>query len=243
MNLPARWTSVEMILRDVVYISYRVPASLVRSWVPGHLSPAVVGDDQAFITVMMFQVERARAARLPSPQTTYHQINVMTYVQEPQSGETAIYFLRKGATKPGVVRAMRWLRMPVDPIEVQISAQRDHRDHYAFYKARGSWNGEFHVHVRQVAPRLESLPPFESGQDAVIYLTDPLIGYYGGGRSTYRLESWHPRAQPRVGVVESLALPFLEGIVGKEVAQAAPAVVLLAPRHHYLIHLPPRRSA
>jgi len=233
---------VEMILRVVAYLSYRLPARQMRPLVPDHLPLAAVAEDQVFVTAMLFRVERARAARLPSPQVSYYQVNLMTYVRERDNEQPAIFFLRKGVNKPRVARAMRWLHMPVDRMRLRVQAERDHHDNYAFYEARGHWNGDFHLRIHQIAPRLENLFPFNNGQSAVIHLADALVGFYGAEGRTYRLEAWHPRAQPRVGEVETISFPPLETLFGPEVDLAHPAVVLLAPRHHYLIHLPPQRS-
>lgn len=242
MNLPARLTSVEMILYDVLYLSYLLPVDRVRPFVPERLPPATVNGEQTFVSVVLFHVLEARAARLPSPRVTYNQINVYTFVDVPGTEEHAIYFLRKGMTRPWPTRLARWLGMPVEPMHLEITPRRDRRLRYEHYAAHGHWHGEFHVEADEVAPRLEELPPFESGQEAVIFLTDALVGLYGNGRRLWRLDAWHPRFQPRVARVTQVEFPLLVemGLLQEEEV-ARPHNVLIAPREHFLIHLPPRR--
>ena len=241
MNLPAKLTSVEMILYDVLYLSYLVPQERVRSLVPASLPLALVDGQHTFVSVALFHVLEAKAARLPSPRISYNQVNIYTFVTAPGTGEHAVYFLRKGMTAPGWARLARWLGMPVERLELEIVPRRDKRMRYEHYAARGDWRGPIHIEADEIAPRVEALPPFPSGQEAVIFLTDPLVGFYGDGRRVRRLDAWHPRFQPRVAQVSRVEFPLLVemGLVtAKEVPR--PHNALLAPREHFLIHLPPR---
>ncbi len=242
MNLPAKWTSVEMVLYDVLYISYLLPVERVRPFVPSLLPIATVNEGYTFVSAVFFHVLEAKAARLPSPRLSYNQVNIYTFVKSPDSGEHAIYFLRKGMTAKGAVRFARWLRMPVEPIALELTPHRDKRLRYEHYALRGRWHGEIHIEADEVAPRLDALPPFADGYEAVIFLTDPLVGFYGDGSRVWRLNAWHPRFQPRVARVTKVQLPLLVDMgLLKEEEVAHPHNVLLAPREHFLIHLPPRR--
>ena len=243
MNLPAKWTSVEMILYDVLYISYLLPVERVRPFVPERLPIAAVDGEHTFVSAVFFHVLEAKAARLPSPRVSYNQVNVYTFVTAPKSGQHAIYFLRKGMTSKGAARAARWLRMPVELIELELTPRRDKRLRYEHYALRGTWHGNIHIEADEVAPRLEALPPFASGQEAVVFLTDPLVGFYGNAGWVWRLDAWHPRFQPRVARATRVEMPILAemGLL-KEDEIAQPHNVLLAPREHFLIHLPPRRA-
>ncbi|NPA91451.1 MAG: hypothetical protein GXO55_08390 [Chloroflexi bacterium] len=244
MNLPARWTSVELILQDVLYISYRLPADRVRPHLPSGISLATVGEDEVFVTALITRVERARLARLPSPRWSYAQVGIMTYVQPTEGTQPAVFCLRQGVTHARWARVLRWFGVPVDEVAVQIRAERTKRNEYTTFRVQGDWQGPFHVEARQVAPRLESLPPFPSGMDAVIYLVDALEGLYAANGRVYRVDMWHPRPQPRVGEVSRVEFPMLGRVLDlspEEIVQ--PTVVLMAPRNHYLLHLPPRRRA
>ncbi len=243
MNIPARWTSLEMVLYDMLYISYLVPAARVRPLVPSSLSLVTVAEGQAFVSLLLFQVLEAKAARLPSPRLSYHQINLYTFVRDPKTGDKALFFLRKGMTLPTAVRGARFLKMPADLISCSLEPQRDERMRYSHYAARGEWQGLFHMEADEVAPRLEEpLPPFASAQEAVIFLTDALVGLYAQGDTIYRLEAWHPRFQPRVAQVQEIHFPLLPALgLVDEVALQQPHSVFLAPRGHFLVHLPPRR--
>ncbi len=231
-----------MIFYDLLYLTYLVPAERVQAWLPGGLSPATVGDDQAVLSVWLFHVLEAKAARLPSPRVAYNQMTVHTFVHDPHGGDKALYLLKAGVTLPLVRRVGRFFGMPVEPIRLDIRPERDKRLRYHHYRAEGEWDGALRVEADEVAPRLEALPPFANAQEAVIFLTDMLVGLYSNGRRLYRLEAWHPRLQPRVARVQTVRLPILSrlGFLGEEEI-AHPHAALLAPRGHYLLHLPPQR--
>lgn len=242
MNLPARWSSLEFILYDLLYLVYLVPTADVRSLLPSSLTPVEAGDGKGAIVVWWFHVLEGKAARVPSPRVAYSQVNVYTLVRDPLTGERAPYFMWSGVTSPLVRRVARWLRMPVEPIALKIQPDKDKRLDYHRYLAEGQWEAPFVVEARQVAQRLTELPPWQEGEEAVVYLTDMLVGLYGGPRGVYRLEAWHPRLQPRVAAVHRVELPFLEARLGFTPDRVRrPDCALLAPRGHYLLHLPPRR--
>ncbi len=240
MNLPARLTSVEMILYDVLYVSYLLPLERIRALVPASLSPDTVEGNQVFLSVVMGFVREAKAARLPSPRFTYYQMNVCTYVRHPRTGSHVTYHLWGGMTSPGAVRVARWAGLHVDHVQFSITPDRDERLRYRGYRMQG--HGSMVVVADEVAPRLESLPPFPSAQDAIIYLTDALVTLYGASGHVREMEVWHPRFQPRVAQVREIALPVLQqlGVMDPEEVER-PHNVLLVPRAHWLIHLPPRR--
>lgn len=242
MNVPARWTSLEMILYDVLYISYLVPAARVRPRVPSELPLDVVEDDKVFLSVVMGFVREAKAARLPSPRFTYYQLHVCTYVRHPRTGEHATYHLLGGMTAQGAARVARALGMNVMPVSLTITPDRDERLRYRGYHMRGRWDGEMAVDADEVAPKLEALPPFPSAKDAVIYLTDSLVTLFGPSGRVRAMSLWHPRFQPRVAQVSTLSLPILKHLDLLDPEEMAhPHNVLLVPREHRLVHLPPRR--
>ncbi len=242
MKLPARWTSLEMIFRDILYLSYRLPAARVHPWVMPGLPLATV-DNDVFVTAMFLRVEQAKMARIPSPRWSYTQAGIFTYVRPTPNTQPAAFCIRQALTHPRWVRLLRLAHFPVELAHITIQAERTRRDVYTAFLVQGQWHGDLYIQVRQTAPRLDALPPFSHGQDAIIYLTDALTGYYRSDHTLYRLDMWHPRAQPRVGTAETIRFPLLQDmfrLTDEELAQ--PAVVLMAPRNHYLLHLPPRKE-
>ncbi len=243
MNLPARWTSLEMIFYDMLYITYLVPTERVSRVMPEDVTPVEINGGHVAVAVWLFHVLEAKAARVPSPRVSYHQINVYTFVHDPVTSERALFLLRAGVTSPWVARLARWLGVPVDVVQLQIVPERDKRLRYQHYRATGDWGGPLQVEADEVAPRLEEAPPpFSSPQEAVVHLTDMLVGLYAQGPKLHRVEAWHPRLQPRVAQVDVVRLPVLAqlGIVTEE-EMVHPHSVFLAPRGHYLLHLPPQR--
>ncbi len=242
MNIPARWTSLEMILYDMLFISYLVPEERLQPLLPPGITPAWVMERQAIIGVWLFHVLEAKAARVPSPRLAYNQANVYTFVRDPITQEKAMFLLRASVTAGAVARVARWLKIPVDVIRLEITPERDKRLRYRRYQAQGEWTGTLQVEVDEVAPRLNDLPPFANAQAAAVYLTDMLIGLYAPGTDIRRMEAWHPRLQPRVAQARMVQLPILThlGVITED-EMARPHCVLLAPRGHYLLHLPPHR--
>ncbi len=242
MNLPARLTSLEMILYDVLYISYLLPSDRVRPLVPSHLALDTVDDEHVFLSVVMSFVREAKAARLPSPRFTYYQVHVCTYVKHPHTGEHATYHLHGAMTVMGAVRLARFMGMRVDFADFRITPDRDERLRYRGYRMEGSWLGTVEVEADEIAPRLDSLAPFASPSEAVIYFTDALVTLFGGEGKVREMAVWHPRFQPRVARVTKIAMPVLRHLGVLDAQDVArPHNVLLVPRAHWLFHLPSRR--
>lgn len=242
MNLPATLTSVEMILHNILYLSYLLPAARVRPHVPDVLPLATVDGDNVMLSVVLFRNADVKAARLPSPRLAYDQVDVRTYVVDPESGDHAVYFLRCGLSSAPAVRLFRLAGMPAEHIRFAVQAQRDRRLRYAHYTATGHWQGEVHVEADETAPKVDILPPFTTAQEAVLYLTDPLVGFYGPPGRVRRVNIWHPRFQPRVARVSQVRFPFLTAMQLLDAGEIGqPHSVLLVPRGHFLTHLPPKR--
>jgi hypothetical protein len=234
--------SVDMFLRDMLYVSYLLPAELVRPIVPASLALATI-DNQVFVSLVIFRGKTSALARVPSPRFPFDQVNVRTYVLDPVTGGPSVYFVRCGISSGLITFLYRLLSgMPVEQIDYRITVQQDQEGTYTGYSATGNWNGEFSLMVRETAPALESLPPFRGVQEAVDYLIDPLVGFYGSAQRMRRLEVFHPPLVPRVGIMERARFPYLSllGLLDPDDV-SRPHNVLLIPKTPFHIYLPAQR--
>ena len=233
--------SVDMFLRDMLYVSYLLPAERVRPIVPASLALATI-ENHVFVSLVIFRGKTTALTGIPSPRFPFDQVNVRTYVIDPITGMPSVYFVRCGISS-GLITFLYKLvsGMPVEHIGYRIDADPDTEGVYTSYSATGNWHGDFSLNVREAAPVLETLPPFGSVQEAVDYLIDPLVGFYAAGSKMLRLEVFHPPLVPRVGAIEHARFPYLSllGLLDVE-AISRPHNVLLIPKTPFHIYLPPR---
>jgi len=243
MALSKRFMSVEMLLRDMLYVSYLVPGSRVRPMVPDSLPLATVDATHVFVSLVIFRGKTAALSLLPSPRFPFDQVNVRTYVTDPVTGKPAVYFVNCGISN-GLITFLYGLfsGMPVEHIPYSIAPKQDTEGRYLEYAAAGNWYGRFSLTIREVAPELTGLAPFATVQEAIDYLIDPLVGFYGPAEKLKRLEVFHPPLVPRVGEMTEASFPYLGklGLVDPpEVIR--PHSILLIPRTPFLIYLPAKR--
>ena len=235
--------SVEMHLRDMLYVSYLVPASAVRRLVPSPLSLALVDGEHLFVSLVIFRGKTTALSLLPSPRFPFDQVNVRTYVIDPVTNKPAVYFVNCGISDGLITFLYRLFSgMPVEHIPYTITPKQDRDMRYVEYAAAGNWYGTFSLTVAETAPALTSLAPFATVQEAIDYLIDPLVGFYGSARALKRLEVFHPPLVPRVGEIRAASFPYLDklGLVAPE-AVIRPHNVLLIPATPFLIYLPAQR--
>jgi hypothetical protein len=243
MALSKRFMSVEMLLSDMLYVSYLVPGSRVRSLVPDSLPLATVDGTHVFVSLVIFRGKTAALSLLPSPRFPFDQVNVRTYVTDPVTGKPAVYFVNCGISNGLITFLYRLVSgMPVEHIPYSIAPKQDTKGRYLEYAASGNWYGEFSLTVTEVSPKLAGLAPFATVQEAIDYLIDPLVGFYGPAEKVKRLEVFHPPLVPRVGEIAEASFPYLAklGLVDPQDV-IRPHNILLIPRTPFLIYLPAKR--
>lgn len=144
MKLMPRF-SVEMGLYDILYLTYLLPVSRVRSLVPDILPLATVGGDWVFFSVVTFHSRGVQLVGLPSLRFSYDQINLRTYVTDSYTGNHGVYFFRSGITSAITSLVTRFLKLPWENITLDVKAERDEGYHYSHYIASGHWHGEIHI--------------------------------------------------------------------------------------------------
>ncbi len=240
-----RLISVEMELRDMLYVSYLLPAGRVRPFVPSQLSLALIGKECVFVSLVAFRGTTKAVSILPSPPFPFAQLNIRTYVIDPITNKPAVYFINCGISSPFITFLYRIISgMPVEATPFTINTIVDHAGRYTNYSLTGNWHGELSVEAREDPEPLSGLPPFPHLGDAFAYLIEPRVGYYGAPEFLQRLSIFHPPLIPRKCVPGEIRFPYLEsiGLMNKGEIMF-PHSTLLVPLTPFLIYLPPRREA
>jgi uncharacterized protein YqjF (DUF2071 family) len=234
--------SVEMLLRDMLYVSYLVPTSRISPFLPSVLKPAIIDGENVFVTLVIFRGKTSGAATIPTPRIPFDQVNIRTYVIDPVTGKPSVYFVHCGISGALITFLYGVLSgMPVEHASFSIETVKGKEGDYSRYKVSGRWNGEFTVEAEEISPALTALSPFPNVQEAIDYLIDPLVGFYSDGKVLRRLEVYHDPLIPRVCKPEKVIFPYLSqlGMVPKEEIPL-PHSILLVPFTPFLIYLPAR---
>ena len=232
--------SVTMKLCDILYLSYLVPASRIRPFVPEILPLASI-DDRVFISIVIFHSSGVRLVNIPFLHFNYDQINLRTYVKDPQTKNHGVYFFRSGITSATTFFLSRFLNFPWENIPFSIKSEQDKEGHYVRYVASGDWQGKFNIEVKEASSQTMNSAPFSTPEEAVQYLTGPLIGFYGSSQKLQRFEIKHSHIQPRSCEALNISFPLLttSGLLEKvEIHQ--PHNALLSPQSQFHVLFPPR---
>jgi len=238
-----RLLSVEFHLQDVLYISYLVPRHRMEPFIPSGLSLATLSDEQVFLSLVLFRSTVSHAFLCPTPPIVFDQINLRTYVIDPYTGKPGVYFLDYGVNTSFIAFLYRIVSgMAVQHIPFSIDIQRDEQSHCSRYKAEGYWEGPLYFEGEEVSVEMGSLPPFATRDDAINYLVDAAVGFYGSAGKVRRLEVWHPPSSPRVLALGTAQCRLLavKGMVD-DLEIPRPHHALVVPGWPFITYLPPRR--
>jgi hypothetical protein len=231
-----------MVLQNVFYISYLISASRVVPLVPEELPLAIIGQNKVFISVVALRSAGVRASLLPFPSFNYNQINVRTYVKDPQTGKQAVYFLKSGVTSGVVSLLTRIIGIPWQHIDFDMQVATNEPTYYTNCEVSGYWDGEFSLQARGTQTPPRHIPPFEETKSAIDYLVRPLIGCFGRKGRVRRFSIWHPEVTPFEGRLESFHFPVLNSLnLIDEKEMMDPHSVLFVPRARFDIYLPATR--
>lgn len=234
--------SLEMRLRDMLYVSYLIPASRLSRFFPPVLKPALVDGNNVFVTLVVFRGITSGAATIPTPRIPFDQVNIRTYVIDPITGKPSVYFVKCGISGVLITFLYRVLSgMPVEHTPFLIKPEKNKGGIYSHYGASGTWNGAFTIEAEEISPALTVLLPFPNAQEAVDYLIDPLVGFYFDRNILRRLIVYHDPLVPRVCRPGKIFFPYLSqlGIVPEDEIPL-PHNILLVPFTPFLIYLPAR---
>ena len=237
-HMLTRLLRVEMTLRDVLYISYSVPAGRLRPLVPDTLRLATADWDVAFISIVALWSRQVRLGLLPFLRFNYRQLNIRTYVIDPVSGEHAVYFLRSGVTSRFISLVTRMSGIPWQFIALKTQVKPEKEAN--LYLASGNWDGEFSLKARTFSDDFMTPPFFKNRESAVDFLVRPLIGFVGSKQRLGRFVIQHPQVKPHDWKLTELDFPLFTNL-GVVDELNNPHSVFFLPMADFSIYLPPRR--
>jgi uncharacterized protein YqjF (DUF2071 family) len=241
MKQLARLVWVKMTLRHVLYVSYLVSTSQVRPHVPDVLPLSAVADGRAFVSVVGMKCNHVRMTAFPRPAFNYSQLNVRTYVRDPQTGKPAVYFLHSGVSSTAVSSLTRLFGLGWQKVIVAVQTSHSQDGRHEDYVADGYWNGDIKISAGEPDKAGKAIEPFQSWQSLVDHLTAPVTGFGGPKGSTKRFEIIHRPLEVRAGELRSIQFQLLKSMnLVDEAAMERPHNVLLVPQAEFTVCLPPR---
>jgi Uncharacterized conserved protein (COG2071) len=236
-GIGSRLLCVRMTLQDVIYVTYALHARTLQPLVPKALKLAAVGDDVAFISLVVLRSTRVRLSSLPVFRFNYKQFNIRTYVIDPISKQPAVYFIRSGVTSRFISLATNALGIPWERIEIKTDFSS--AEEVRTVKISGDWEGYFSIKAQAEANSLTLPSYFQDRKSAVDFLIRPLIGFSGDSRRLVRFTIQHPEVQPESWVLEGLDCPLFTKLVAIDTNN--PHSVFYLPVADFSIYLPPKR--
>jgi hypothetical protein len=227
MSLLADLTTIKMDLANVLYISYLVPLTRIRQYVPRMLAFASDAADRVYVSFVAMKCHRVRLSGLPWPQFNYDQLNLRTYVLDPQTGNPAVFFLQSGVSMGIVPVLTRLMGIPWEKIEFDLDSTSQPR-----YRVSGEWLGELNFEIESpvgVSPR----------ESIVQHLTGPLMGFMGSENKlrSFRISHRVLKVQPAALRSIRFPLPVEKGLV-TETELETPDNVFMVPKAEFNVHVP-----
>jgi len=230
MTFFSRFTTVRMDLENLIYISYRVPVSRIRPLVPPILSIASDDENRAYVSFVAMRCRNVRLSACSWPRFNYDQMNLRTYVIDPQTSGAAVYFFQSGVSIGIVPVITRLMGIPWQKIAFNLDKRSP-----STYRASGHWRGAvaFEIESRRNEPLQELV---------VRHLTGPMMGFMGSQGNLCSFNIRHRSLEVQAGTLHSIRFPFAiqEGLV-TEIELKQPDSVLMVPEAEFEIYLPPHR--
>ncbi|MFC1902964.1 DUF2071 domain-containing protein [Chloroflexota bacterium] len=237
-SILSRLLCVKMTLRDVIYISYALPARTLQPLVPSFLRLATVEGDIAFISLVVLRSTQVRLSAFPLLKFNYNQFNIRTYVTDPVSGQFAVYFIRSGVTSRFISLATSTIGIPWQFIELRTDANMPNG--LQFLSVCGNWEGPFSVRIQANANVSMAPSFFEDRRSVVDFIIRPLVGFAGDDRRLSRFTIHHPEVQPQSWSLLELDCPLFQKLVTIEDLRR-PHSIFYLPTADFSIFLPPKR--
>lgn len=234
MPLLSRMARIRMDLYNVIYISYQVPATMIRSKVPGVLPLQSSEKGTVYLSLVAMECRQVRLAGCPWPRFNYDQLNLRTYVTDPGTGEPAVYFLKSGVSMGLVPILTRIMGIPWEKISFKLE-KRPSREEKGVYHASGHWLGGVSFEISSPAGDI----PDES---KVRSITGPLTGFMGTAGRLRRFGISHRALRTLPATMNEIRFPLLAdmGLVSED-SILRPDNVLLVPEAEFTVHLPPSK--
>ena len=231
---------VQMELQNVLYISYLVPVSQVRQLVPKILPLNVIEKDKVFVSLVLLRCKGAGLPFLPFPRFSYNQINIRTYVKDPDTGRNGVYFLASGVNSFFISNIKRIFNLNWQYITTRYVETKGDHDRLHALRSTGMWCGDFTVDGHCDTGKITSVYPFNTVSAAMEYMVNPLLGFYGQQDKVRRFSIRHPEVLPAAAGVDRVTFPLLSMLeLVDDDNLGSPDSVFVVPRARFRIQLPP----
>jgi hypothetical protein len=229
---------VEMTLRNVLYISYAVPAEKLRALVPDFMGLATLDKDIAFFSIVVFQSTKVQISSLPFAHFNYNQLNLRTYIIDPDTGNHGVYFLKSGVTSRFISLGTRTLGIPWQHIDLEIKLTPNDKSLCYSYNVVGKWQEDFHISAVKTPQPLNKLTLFADMESAVEYIIRPLIGFFEESGNIGRFTIWHQDIMPQIWQLQQVNFPLVNELGILEEFDN-PHSVFFLPKADFYIYMPP----
>ncbi len=242
MDLITRVMSVGMVLRDILYVSYVVPACRIRLLVPAALPLATVQGDRVFISIVILKCRNVRPLAFPWFPTSYNQLNIRTYVRDPLTGENGVYFFKSAITSRFMLFVPRLLGLPWEHAKLTIDAEGAGLGETGRYRVSGYLHGEIFLDGYEISRPLERVEPLSTARELMVRLTTPSAAFFTRNTTIKRFWASHEYVEPSVVQIREFRFPYLasSGLVNQSEVNA-PHTALLVREAPFVVYLPPRK--
>ena len=231
---------VQMELQNVLYISYLVPVSQVRQLVPKILPLNVIEKDKVFVSLVLLRCKGAGLPFLPFPRFSYNQINIRTYVKDPDTGRNGVYFLASGVNSFFISNIKRIFNLNWQYITTRYEELEGEFNRLHNLRSTGMWCGDFTIDGHYDNEEVTSICSFNTVSAAMEYLVNPLLGFYGQQDKVRRFSIRYPEVLASTAVVDHISFPLLSMLeLVEDDNLSSPDSVFIVPRAQFRIHLPP----
>jgi uncharacterized protein len=148
---------MQMGWRDLAFLHWPLPASVVRPHVPPELE-LDLWDGQSWIGVVPFWMEEVKVRWAPPIPTTHRfpELNVRTYVKA--RGRTGVWFFSLDATSRVAVRAARCLHLPYFDADIKVDRRGDVIEYTSTRTHRGAAEAIFNASYRAKSGTMPASP-------------------------------------------------------------------------------------
>lgn len=233
--------SVSIALRDLIYLSYPVPAARLREFVPTALPLNTIEKEWGLLSIVLMKNTAVRPAWLPWSPIVYDQLNLRTYVRDPHTGEEAVFFIESAINSRLMLLGPRLFSLPWEYMPITFRSLRGQRGNRASYVAGGLFHDPIDIEVRAMPEDKAPPGPYET-EEAIRHITTPQIGYMASGERVHRFRVAYPHVPPVKGEVVRCLFPYVvsKGLLTEAEVQK-PSSVLIVDRVDFLVLMPPKR--